>query len=79
MDFAFLGADAKDLCLKLLQKDPSMRIGSGETDAEEIKAHPWFSCIKWDDIKNKTLTPPYCPQLDKASDTKHFPPEFTNL
>jgi len=63
-DFAFLGADAKDLCTKLLQKDPTQRLGSGESDAEEIRAHPWFACLNWDEIKNKSLAPPYCPQLD---------------
>lgn len=79
LDFPFLGADAIDLCTKLLQKDPAKRLGGGPGDAEEIKAHPWFASLNWDSIMQKTIAPPYCPQLDKESDTKHFPPEFTNM
>jgi serine/threonine protein kinase len=42
LDFPFLGEDAIDLCTKLLVKDPKNRLGSGESDALEIKNHPWF-------------------------------------
>jgi len=63
----------------LLDKDPTTRLGSGPSDAEEIKAHPWFASLNWDSIFKKTVDPPYCPQLDKEADTKHFPPEFTNM
>jgi len=79
MDYTFLTEDARDLCMKLLKKDPNQRLGSGETDAEEIKNHPWFDQIDWTRIEEKTMTPPYLPQLDQADDTKHFLPEFTNL
>ena len=34
--------DAKDLVLKLLCKNPSKRIGSGPTGANEIKRHNFF-------------------------------------
>lgn len=78
-DYDFLTDDAKDLCAKLLQKDPNQRLGSGPDDAEEIKSHPWFECIDWQKLESKQIAPPYKPQLDQASDTKHFPTEFTNL
>ena len=79
LDYPFLSEDAKDLCSKLLKKDPNERLGSGPNDAEEIKSHPWFNAIDWDKIANKTMTPPYQPQLDDEFDVKHFMPEFTNL
>ena len=79
LDYGFLSDDARDICTKLLHKDPTQRLGSGPTDAEEIKAHPWFEAIDWDKIQSKTCVPPYQPQLDQADDTKHFLPEFTNL
>lgn len=79
MDYDFLTPDARDLCTRLLIKNPAERLGSGETDAEEIKCHPWFECIDWKKIENKQLAPPYKPQLDHSDDVKHFPPEFTNL
>ena len=42
LDYPFLSPDAIDLCTKLLNKDPLKRLGSGESDAIEIKEHPWF-------------------------------------
>ena len=64
LDYDFLTPDARDICAKLLHKDPNQRLGSGATDAEEIKSHPWFECINWAQILEKTITPPYQPQLD---------------
>lgn len=79
MDYDFLSEDARDLCTKLLQKDPNQRLGSSESDAEDIMCHPWFECIDWQKISSKALAPPYKPQLDRPDDVKHFPPEFTGL
>lgn len=61
LEFPFLSQDARDLCLKLLDKNPQTRLGSGPTDAEEIMAHPWFSCINWNHIFDKTHPAPYTP------------------
>ena len=55
MDYDFLVPEARDLCTRLLKKDPTERLGSGETDAEEIKCHPWFECIDWKKIEGKVL------------------------
>jgi serine/threonine protein kinase len=79
LDMSYLSENAKDLCRKLLIKDPLNRLGSGERDAADIKCHPWFECINWDAIKEKKIPPPYKPQLDQTTDTKHFPPEFTGM
>ena len=46
----WLSDSAKDLFTRILVKDPMERLGSGERDAEEIKEHPWFESINWDDI-----------------------------
>lgn len=61
MDYEFLSDDARDLCTKLLQKDPNLRLGSSENDAEDIMCHPWFECIDWQKISSKALAPPYKP------------------
>ena len=55
----FLSEEAKDLCSKLLIKDPEKRLGV--RGVEEIKSHPWFAKIQWDKIHNKTVEPPYRP------------------
>ena len=77
LDMPFLSENARDLCKRLLEKDPSKRLGSGPRDALDIKEHPWFECINWEAILDKKAPPPYKPQLDHANDVKHFPPEFT--
>lgn len=75
----WLSDNAKDLLSKLLIKDPNKRLGGGESDAEDIKKHPWFANISWEDIYNKTQKPPYTPQLDSPDDVKHFCPGFTKI
>lgn len=65
--------------MKLLDKDPARRLGSSPRDAQDIKEHPWFDCINWDAINEKKIPPPYKPQLDVPTDTKHFTQEFTGM
>ena len=38
---------------KLLQKNPAKRIGSSKYDSEEIKSHPFFKGINWEEAINK--------------------------
>lgn len=42
----FHSHEAKDLIRKLLNKNPNKRLGYNR-GAEEIKEHPFFSCIDW--------------------------------
>ena len=45
---------AKDLCIKLLDKDPSRRLGWGRSgminDIEALKSHPFFYGIDFDNL-----------------------------
>lgn len=52
-----LSQSAKDLLVGLLQRSPHKRLGYTK-GAEEIKAHPWFFDIKWDDVLLRKLRPP---------------------
>lgn len=45
--------EAWDLLKRLLCKDPLKWLGAGKSDAEEIKAHPWFSHIDWNMVLRK--------------------------
>ncbi|KAG4302399.1 hypothetical protein PCK1_001381 [Pneumocystis canis] len=40
------------------------------SDAEEIKAHPWFRDINWDSLRKQT--PPFIPDIKDLTDTKYF-------
>eukprot|EP01016_Furgasonia_blochmanni_P045974 TRINITY_DN6552_c0_g1_i4.p1 TRINITY_DN6552_c0_g1~~TRINITY_DN6552_c0_g1_i4.p1 ORF type:complete len:526 (+),score=128.19 TRINITY_DN6552_c0_g1_i4:273-1850(+) len=51
---------AKDLILKLLHKDPGMRLGS-HADGKEIKSHPWFAGMNWEKLYHKEIAPPFVP------------------
>ena len=53
-----MSPDALDLIVKLLNRNPMKRLGSGPDDAESIKAHPFFSSINWIDAANRNLQPP---------------------
>ena len=51
------------IILKLLQRDPKLRIGSGKEGHKEIKSHPFFSSIDWNKLLKKEIEPPYKPHL----------------
>lgn len=70
--------DSVSILHKLLTRDPAHRLGAGPTDADEIKAHPFFRDVNWDDMLNKRVPPPFCPTLKNPSDTSWFDTEFTS-
>ena len=53
-----MASDALDLIVKLLNRDPKNRLGSGPGDAEEIKQHPFFADLNWDEVKERKLKVP---------------------
>jgi len=53
VDFSFpsnMHEAAKDLCKKLLVADPSKRLGNGVKGFEELKAHPFFKGIDFNNL-----------------------------
>ncbi|XP_034233469.1 RAC serine/threonine-protein kinase [Thrips palmi] len=72
-----ISAEARDMLTGLLMKDPNRRLGGGPEDANDIMAHPFFSCINWSDLQAKRLTPPFKPQVTSDTDTRYFDSEFT--
>ena len=54
----FIREDTASLLRGLLQKDPWKRLGGGIKDAMEIKQHPYFKDVNWDDVYNKRIRPP---------------------
>ena len=50
--------NAIDLIVKLLDRNPKKRLGAGPGDAEELKTHPFFATINWEDVLQKKLDMP---------------------
>ena len=61
----------------MLERKVEDRLGSGPTDAEEIKEHPWFDELDWSKILRKEYTPEFIPPSKSATDTANFDDEFT--
>lgn len=53
-----ISEEAKDLILKLLERNPRERLGSGPLGVQEIKEHPFFRDIDWDMVLRRQLRPP---------------------
>jgi len=45
---------AKDIIRKLLNRDPTKRLGVGPGGAEEIKVEPFFDGLDWDSLLSKS-------------------------
>ena len=52
---------------ELLTVDPSNRLGFGADGFANIKAHPYFEDIDWDNLRLKLITPPYIPDRMEVS------------
>lgn len=73
-----LSDNAKSLLKGLLIKNPKNRLGGGEDDVLEIMRHPFFTCINWQELAERKLTPPWKPDIQSETDTKYIPDEFAN-
>lgn len=51
------------MCLQLLQKDPSKRLGSGVMGSEEVKCHKWFKPINWKKLEARQIQPSFRPDV----------------
>jgi protein-serine/threonine kinase len=59
--------------IKRLLCDADQRLGL--YGADEIKAHPFFRGIDWDNVRNELA--PFQPELKSITDTKYFPSDIT--
>lgn len=62
-------ADVQDVIAKLLERDPTKRLGSF-AGAEDIKNHPYYNEISWGLLRN--TVPPFVPKESGLPP----PPEF---
>ena len=58
--------------------NPKKRLGYGVDGAKNIKEHPYFEGINWDDAWNRKLEPPFVPKLNGETDLSYFDKMFTD-
>ncbi len=75
----YLSPEARSLLEGLLQRDPARRLGAGNSDAQEIKNHPFFAGTDWKAVHEKRYVPPFKPTLTSDTDVQYFDKEFVSL
>jgi len=65
--------NAADLLRGLLQRDPNNRL-----TIDQIKAHPFFATINWEELLARQVTPPYIPPVKNATDIRNIDTDFTD-
>ncbi|KAI8364758.1 uncharacterized protein BYT42DRAFT_590338 [Radiomyces spectabilis] len=72
-----MSKDSVSICQRLLTRDPEKRLGAGPNDALDIKEHPFFRGVNWEDMLAKRVPPPFYPTITDRLDTSNFDEEFT--
>ena len=58
-----ISPSALDLLRGLLTKNPQRRLGCGESGIGEIRRHPFFASVDWDEVYSMKNKPPIRPTL----------------
>ena len=66
-----ISEECRNLIDHLLQTDPEMRLG--HSGSSEIKAHPWFGSLDWDNLAQAKAV--FIPHLKSDTDTTYFAPK----
>ena len=70
--------EAKKIIRELLVVDPKKRLGYGKNGTDNIKSHPFFNGINWEDMYNRKIDPPFKPKINTELDLSNFDKFFTN-
>ena len=57
----FFSLFLEDICLKLLEPDPTKRLGSLKRQSDDVRDHPWFKEIDWIRIYSQNIEAPIKP------------------
>ncbi|XP_055611080.1 ribosomal protein S6 kinase beta-2 isoform X2 [Uranotaenia lowii] len=74
---AYLATDSRDLIRRLMKRQVTQRLGSGPTDGQAVRAHPFFKNVNWDDVLARRLEPPIKPAVNSEDDVSQFDTKFT--
>ena len=70
--------EAKMIITDLLVVEPSKRLGYGSNGTENIKKHPFFKDINWEELYNKKVEPEFVPKIFNELYLGNFDKFFTN-
>lgn len=62
----------KDLIKKLLTADRFKRLGAMKHGSEDVKKHKWNKGLDWEMLLNRSIRPPFVPNVKAADDTSMF-------
>eukprot|EP00358_Blepharisma_japonicum_P000219 CAMPEP_0202947730 /NCGR_PEP_ID=MMETSP1395-20130829/12032_1 /ASSEMBLY_ACC=CAM_ASM_000871 /TAXON_ID=5961 /ORGANISM="Blepharisma japonicum, Strain Stock R1072" /LENGTH=188 /DNA_ID=CAMNT_0049649203 /DNA_START=951 /DNA_END=1517 /DNA_ORIENTATION=+ len=71
-----LSQPAQDIITRLLDRDPTRRLGARGFD--DIKNHAFFGSINWDLLLQKKLPTPFTPRITNVLSAENFDTEFTS-
>lgn len=75
---AYIQPTAKDVSLKLLNRDATKRLGCGEAGVKEIKQHPFFEPIDWVALMAMEMPCPFEPDIEYEQPQRQpIPKEIT--
>jgi len=76
---SYFSPEASSLLTGLLERDPTKRIGCNPArgGANELRNHPFFSEINWDDIRERKHETVYKPKVKGPEDTSCIDTLFT--
>jgi len=72
-----LSKEAMSIIKGFLMKNPSRRLGSGETGEQDIRDHAFFKYIDWMKLFKMEIQPPFKPKVKSKRSHDNFDPEFT--
>ncbi|KAI9472278.1 MAG: protein kinase A catalytic subunit [Benjaminiella poitrasii] len=59
-----ISEEAKDFVTRLLERDPTKRLGS-QGDVAEVKTHAFFKDVNWDVVYKKQMQLPFAPEVEE--------------
>jgi len=75
----WLSKEAVSVLKGFMQKHVSKRLGcvTAHGGEEAIKHHSFFRDVKWKDLEDRKIKPPFRPKIKSKKDVLNFDPEFT--
>ncbi|KAJ1961513.1 Serine/threonine-protein kinase Sgk2 [Dipsacomyces acuminosporus] len=73
-----IGRFAQDFIFRMMEREPTRRLGYGVFGTENVKRHAFFYGIDWGKIYRQEYAPPFIPKVSSIFDLSNIDPEFRN-